>query len=163
MQTSESNKWNMVSEIELVYRSKIKAAQRPTLRSSKDVFDLLIEHWNHDKIELIENAKAIFFSFLIIPVIIIYPLLKRVSNYPQLLLGVAFNWGVLVGFATQNDYFSSGLIFLFLGGVFLTIAYDTIYAFQDINDDKRIGIGSLAIILEKNSKKVPDLGIMPCG
>jgi len=99
------------------------------------------------------NAKAIFFSFLIIPVIIIYPLLKRVSNYPQLFLGIAFNWGVLVGFATQNDYFSSGIIFLFLGGVFLTIAYDTIYAFQDINDDKRIGIGSLAIILEKNSKK----------
>ncbi len=62
MQTSESNKWNMVSEIELVYRSKIKAAQRPTLRSSKDVFDLLIEHWNHDKIELIENAKAIFLN-----------------------------------------------------------------------------------------------------
>ena len=99
------------------------------------------------------NAKAIFFSFLIIPVIIIYPLLKRVSNYPQLFLGLAFNWGILVGFATQNDYFSSGLIFLFLGGVFLTIAYDTIYAFQDINDDKRIGIGSLAIILEKNPKK----------
>ena len=80
--------------------------------------------------------------------------MKRVSNYPQLFLGITFNWGVLVGFATQNNYFSSGLIFLFLGGVFLTIAYDTIYAFQDINDDKRIGIGSLAIILEKNSNKI---------
>ena len=61
MQTSENN-WNMVSEIELVYRSKIKATQRPTLRSSRDVFDFLLQHWNHDKIELIENAKAIFLS-----------------------------------------------------------------------------------------------------
>lgn len=52
----------MVSEIELVYRSKIKATQRPTLRSSRDVFDFLLEHWNNDKIELIENAKAIFLN-----------------------------------------------------------------------------------------------------
>ncbi len=52
-------------------------------------------------------------------------------------MGIAFNWGVLVGFSTQNDYFTSGLIFLFLGGVFLTVAYDTIYAFQDINEDKK--------------------------
>ncbi|MBT9483091.1 JAB domain-containing protein [Sediminibacterium sp.] len=62
MQTSESNKWNMVSEIELVYRSKIKATQRPLLRSSNDVFEFLLQHWNHDKIELIENAKAIFLN-----------------------------------------------------------------------------------------------------
>ena len=55
MQPSENN-WNMVSEIELVYRSKIKATQRPLLRSSNDVFEFLLQHWNHDKIELIENA-----------------------------------------------------------------------------------------------------------
>jgi len=61
MQTSQSN-WNMVSEIELVYRSKIKPCQRPTLRSSNDVFEFLLQHWNHDTIELIETAKAIFLS-----------------------------------------------------------------------------------------------------
>ncbi|HLD53498.1 MAG TPA: JAB domain-containing protein [Sediminibacterium sp.] len=61
MQPSENN-WNMVSEIELVYRSKIKATQRPLLRSSNDVFEFLLQHWNHDKIELIENAKAIFLN-----------------------------------------------------------------------------------------------------
>lgn len=52
----------MVSEIELVYRSKIKPCQRPTLRSSNDVFEFLLQHWNHDTIELIETAKAIFLS-----------------------------------------------------------------------------------------------------
>lgn len=55
-------KWNVVSEIELVYRSKIKPSQRPSLRSSNDVFEFLLQHWNHDNIELIETAKAIFIS-----------------------------------------------------------------------------------------------------
>lgn len=61
MQTREI-KWNMVSEIELVYRSKIKASQRPTLRTPKDVFEFLLHHWNQDNIELVETAKAIFLS-----------------------------------------------------------------------------------------------------
>ena len=122
--------------------------------SSKDAFYFILLQLLIGFLVVINlNAKAIFFSFLIIPVVIVYPLLKRVNNFPQLFLGIAFNWGVLIGFSTQNNYFTSGLIFLFLGGVFLTVAYDTIYAFQDIKEDKKIGIKSLAIVLEKKSKK----------
>ena len=122
--------------------------------SSKDAFYFIILQLLVGFFVVINfNAKAIFFSFLIIPLVIIYPLFKRVNNFPQFFLGIAFNWGILVGFSTQNNYFSLGLIFLFLGGVFLTVAYDTIYAFQDINEDKKIGIKSFAIFLEKKSKK----------
>jgi len=122
--------------------------------SSKDAFYFILLQLLIGFLVVINlNAKAIFFSFLIIPVVIVYPLLKRVNNFPQLFLGIAFNWGVLIGFSTQNNYFTSGLIFLFLGGVFLTVAYDTIYAFQDIKEDKKIGIKSFAIVLEKKSKK----------
>ena len=56
---------------------------------------------------------------------------------------------MLVGFLTQNNQLGLGIIYLYFSGVFLTIAYDTIYAFQDLEDDKLVGIRSLAIYLEK--------------
>ena len=95
------------------------------------------------------NAKVIFFSLLIFPMVVMYPLFKRVTNFPQVFLGLIFNWGVLVGFLTQNNQLDIGVIYLYLSGVFLTIAYDTIYAFQDVSDDKLAGVKSMAIYLEK--------------
>ena len=95
------------------------------------------------------NLKALFFSFLIIPLVIIYPLFKRVTYLPQVFLGLIFNWGIVIGFLTQNNKLNLGIIFLYCSGIFLTIAYDTIYAFQDIKDDKKSGIKSLAILIEK--------------
>ena len=84
--------------------------------------------------------------------VVIYPLFKRVTNFPQVILGLVFNWGVLIGFLTQNNQLDLGVIYLYLSGVFLTIAYDTIYAFQDISDDKLAGVKSLAIYLEKKPR-----------
>ena len=98
------------------------------------------------------NAKVIFFSLLIFPMVVMYPLFKRVTNFPQVILGLVFNWGVLIGFLTQNNQLELGVIYLYLSGVFLTIAYDTIYAFQDISDDKLAGVKSLAIYLEKKPR-----------
>ncbi len=95
------------------------------------------------------NLKVIFFSFIIIPLVIIYPLFKRVTYLPQVFLGFIFNWGILIGFLTQNNELNLGIIFLYCSGISLTIAYDTIYAFQDIKDDKKSGIKSLAILIEK--------------
>ena len=136
-----------------VSRTKSRPLASKALNSKDAFYFILLQLLIGFLVVINLNAKAIFFSFLIIPVVIVYPLLKRVNNFPQLFLGIAFNWGVLIGFSTQNNYFTSGLIFLFLGGVFLTVAYDTIYAFQDIKEDKKIGIKSFAIVLEKKSKK----------
>ena len=98
------------------------------------------------------NIKVILFSFAIIPLIIIYPLFKRITDYPQIILGLIFNWGIIVGFLTQNPELSLGTLFLYFGGFFLTIGYDTIYGFQDIRDDKRIGVKSLSLKQEKKPK-----------
>ncbi len=94
------------------------------------------------------EEKTIIYSFAIIPLIFIYPLFKRFTNFPQLFLGIVFNWGIIIGFLTQNNNLNLGIFFLYLSGIFFTICYDTIYAFQDIEDDKKAGIKSLAIFLE---------------
>ena len=97
------------------------------------------------------QSNVIVISFLIIPFVFIYPLLKRFTHFPQVLLGLVFNWGVIIGYLSQNNVFDYNVLYLYFGGVFLTIAYDTIYGFQDIDDDKRIGVKSLSILIEKKS------------
>ena len=95
------------------------------------------------------NVKTIFFSFLIIPLVLIYPLMKRATNFPQFFLAFVFNWGIIIGYFSQSNSLNLGITYLFLGGFFFTIAYDTAYAFQDLKDDKKFGIKSFAIVLEK--------------
>ena len=74
-------------------------------------------------------------------------------NFKTIFFSFIFNWGVLIGFISQSNTLNTVIIFLFLVGVFFTISYDTTYAFQDLKDDKKFGIRSFAIILEKKSKR----------
>lgn len=77
----------------------------------------------------------------------IYPFMKRVSWWPQLFLGLVFNWGALMGWAAVRNQIDFPAVLLYIGGVFLTLGYDTIYAHQDKADDERIGVRSTAIRL----------------
>lgn len=61
-QLIETQDWNMVSEVELIYRSKIKASQRPKVSRSREAYELLLKHWDKDKIELMEQFKVIFLN-----------------------------------------------------------------------------------------------------
>ena len=101
-------------------------------------FDLLIVLW----------------SFIIIPLVVIYPLLKRITSFPQIALGLAFNWGVILGSINKEGGFNFFILILYFAGVFLTIAYDTIYGFQDIKDDRKLGLKSMAIFLEKKKNVI---------
>lgn len=74
----------------------------------------------------------------------IYPLMKRITNWPQLVLGLAFSWGALLGWADQFGALSAAPFWLYAGAVFWTMGYDTIYALQDTRDDAIVGIGSTA-------------------
>ncbi len=103
---------------------------------------------------------VIIWSFFIIPLVFCYPLFKRITNFPQLILGLTFNWGIIVGQLSQVETFQLEVLYLYFGGVLLTTAYDTIYGYQDINDDKRLGIKSLAILLEKRDYFVLIIFIM---
>jgi 4-hydroxybenzoate polyprenyltransferase len=82
----------------------------------------------------------------------IYPFMKRVTYYPQAVLGLAFNTGVLVGYASLSGQPTASAWYLYACGVFWTIAYDTIYAFQDITDDQKIGVKSTAIRFRNHPK-----------
>jgi 4-hydroxybenzoate polyprenyltransferase len=74
----------------------------------------------------------------------IYPTMKRLTSWPQVVLGLAFNWGALVGYAAVTGTLSWATFLLYLGGVAWTLVYDTIYAMQDQRDDAVIGVRSTA-------------------
>lgn len=74
----------------------------------------------------------------------VYPAMKRVTSWPQVVLGLAFNWGALVGYAAVTETLSWATVALYFGGVAWTMVYDTIYAMQDQRDDAIVGVKSTA-------------------
>ncbi len=76
--------------------------------------------------------------------VLVYPMMKRITNHPQIVLGLAFSWGALMGWAAIFGELSLAPVLLYAGAVFWTIGYDTIYALQDLEDDAIVGIGSTA-------------------
>jgi len=101
--------------------------------------------------------------FTIIPIIIgiiafcmivIYPLMKRFTYFPQVFLGLTFNLGCLISYAEIKDDISVGAFLMYIACGFWTFGYDSIYAFMDIKDDKSIGVKSSAIFLKDKNYKL---------
>ncbi len=93
---------------------------------------------------------GIILCLIVIPLIVSYPFMKRITWWPQLWLGINFNWGVLVGYyALEKVQFHFEVLLFYLGCVFWTLAYDTIYGYQDIKDDLKVGIKSTSIKFQK--------------
>ncbi|MBA4249874.1 MAG: 4-hydroxybenzoate octaprenyltransferase [Candidatus Puniceispirillum sp.] len=84
---------------------------------------------------------------------LIYPYCKRYFHYPQVVLGLAFNIGILVAYTCLEPFLTPKILFLFCSGVCWTVAYDTIYAFQDLNDDIKHHIFSTAVRWRDHPKK----------
>jgi len=93
------------------------------------------------------NGFAILVGLAVLALIATYPLMKRVTYWPQFFLGLNFNWGALLGWAAIRGELSAPALWLYAGGVAWTLGYDTIYAHQDKEDDARIGIKSSALRL----------------
>ena len=91
------------------------------------------------------NRFAIGLGFTAMIPVLIYPLMKRVTNHPQIVLGLAFAWGALMGWAAVLAALDIAPLLLYAAAIAWTVGYDTIYAQQDIEDDSIIGIGSTAI------------------
>ena len=87
---------------------------------------------------------AQYVSLLSIPLVAAYPFMKRITWWPQIWLGMTFNWAVLVAYAAKTGEISPPLLILYAGLIFWTVGYDTIYACQDIEDDMKIGVKSTA-------------------
>ncbi len=99
------------------------------------------------------STYSVLISLTVVPLIIVYPFMKRLTWWPQLWLGLCFNWGILVGFSVfNNSLFNLELVLFYIGSVFFTVGYDTIYGFQDLVDDEKIGIKSTSIKFKKTPK-----------
>lgn len=99
------------------------------------------------------NSTAILLGILSLAPVAIYPFAKRFTWWPQVFLGIAFNWGALLGWVAVTGSLSAAPIVLYLGGIAWTLFYDTIYAHQDTEDDALIGVKSTARLFGDNSPR----------
>ena len=81
-----------------------------------------------------------------------YPFMKRITYWPQLFLGITFNWGVLMAWSAINNDLSYQIVILYIAAIFWTLGYDTIYGVQDLVDDEIIGMKSTSIKFKNNIK-----------
>ena len=98
------------------------------------------------------NRFTIALGFISLAPVAIYPFMKRFTNHPQIVLGLAFAWGGLMGWAAVFGALAAPAYLIYAAAIFWTIGYDTIYALQDREDDAMIGIGSSALTLGKHVK-----------
>ena len=99
------------------------------------------------------NNLTIFLALASMPFAFTYPLMKRYTYWPQLFLGLTFNYGLILGWTSVNNEINFIPIIFYFGAIFWTLGYDTIYGFQDIKDDEIIGLKSTSI----KFKKIPYL------
>ena len=97
------------------------------------------------------NFFTIIIALASMPLAFTYPLMKRLTYWPQLFLGITFNYGLILGWTSINDSLSIVAVILYIGAIFWTLGYDTIYGFQDIKDDEIIGIKSTSIKFKNNA------------
>lgn len=98
------------------------------------------------------NFLTIILAIGSMPFAFTYPLMKRFTYWPQLFLGITFNYGLILGWTSIQDGISLLPIILYFGAIFWTLGYDTIYGFQDILDDEIIGVKSTSIKFKDKSK-----------
>ena len=98
------------------------------------------------------NFFTIVLAICSIPLAFTYPLIKRFTYWPQLYLGITFNYGIILGWTSINPEIDIKPLIFYFGAIFWTLGYDTIYGFQDIKDDEIIGVKSTSILFKNNSK-----------
>ena len=98
------------------------------------------------------NLFTIVLALASMPFAFSYPLMKRFTYWPQLFLGITFNYGLVLAWISINNSISLTPILFYIGAIFWTLGYDTIYGFQDIVDDEIIGVKSTSIKFKKKAK-----------
>ena len=98
------------------------------------------------------NLLTIVLALASMPFAFSYPLMKRFTYWPQLFLGITFNYGLVLAWISINNSISLTPILFYIGAIFWTLGYDTIYGYQDIKDDEIIGIKSTSIKFKNNPK-----------
>ena len=134
----------------------LRTAQRPlasgTISSTEAIIIFILLNLCGLAILLTLNLLAIIIGLISFLLFIVYPLMKRITYWPQFFLGITFNVGCLIGYASVENILNIQIAFLYLAGIFWTLGYDTIYAHQDRSDDLDIGIKSTAILFGEKTK-----------
>ena len=99
------------------------------------------------------NLFTIILAIGSMPLAFTYPLMKRYTYWPQLFLGITFNYGLILGWTAVKGELNIVPVLFYIGAIFWTLGYDTIYGFQDIKDDEIIGLKSTAIKFKTNANK----------
>ena len=98
------------------------------------------------------NALSILIGILSIPLVILYPFMKRFTYWPQLFLGIIFSLGAIISSTQINENINSQTLLIYIACIFWTLGYDTIYAYQDREDDIKIDLKSTALLFENRGK-----------
>jgi 4-hydroxybenzoate polyprenyltransferase len=103
---------------------------------------------------LMTNERTIILSFAAVALVAVYPFMKRFTNLPQLVLGIAFSWGILMAFSAATENIPQAAYLLFVANCLWTVAYDTQYAMVDREFDIKIGVKSTAILFGDADKVI---------
>jgi 4-hydroxybenzoate polyprenyltransferase len=98
-----------------------------------------------NKLTILLGLASMFLAFS-------YPFMKRITYWPQLFLGLTFNWGIIMAWTSMGNVISTEIMLLYLAAIFWTLGYDTIYGAQDITEDEIIGVKSTSIKFKDNIK-----------
>ncbi len=136
----------------LVERTKNRPIASGKISISKAIIYVLILCFIALLVLINFNKLTIVLALCSMPFAFTYPLMKRFTYWPQLFLGITFNYGIILGWTSVNEDLNFIPIILYLGAIFWTLGYDTIYGFQDIKDDEIIGVKSTSIKFKYNAK-----------
>ena len=135
-----------------------RTRQRPLVRAALDRRDamacFIALSLTGFALVLLTNQATILLSLVAIVVVAIYPFMKRITNLPQVVLGIAFSWGILMAFTAQTGAIPQSAYLLFVANCLWTVAYDTQYAMADRASDIEIGVKSSAILFGDADKAI---------
>lgn len=132
-----------------VERTRERPLASGRLKAGEAVFVFIVLAMLAFSLVLFLNRYTIILSLVGIILASVYPFVKRVSHYPQIVLGMAFGWGAVMAWSAVNGSIGAAAILIFFANIFWSVAYDTIYALMDIEDDRKIGVKSTAIAFGK--------------
>ena len=147
--------WNDINDQKFdskVARTRLRPIPSGQVTTKNALLWMLIQIILSFFILLTFNQFAIILGIISILPVAIYPFAKRFTWWPQFFLGICFNWGILLSFVAHNNTIETSIVLLYFAGVFWTLFYDTIYAFQDTEDDALIGLKSTALLFGDYAK-----------
>ena len=109
-----------------------------------------------------ERKKSFLIAVLSLPLIILYPLAKRYTKYPQFALGIVFSWGVPLGWSATNTDFNLEVVIMYLGTIAWVFGYDTIYSIQDKKDDMQLRVHSTSLTFKNKTKNAVSIAYFLC-